>query len=297
MHTPWRPVVALLLNALVWGCSWWPFRQLQALGVHPLWATALIYGFAMLCLLLWQLRAWRAWAPALAHTPGLWALAVAAGLTNVGFNWAVTTGDVVRVVLLFYLMPAWSILVAWWLLSEKPTLAAVLRLALALTGVVIVLKTPDTPWPVPSSLADGLALLGGLCFALTNVLLRKLEATPDTARAFAMFGGGMGMAVLVAGGSGLAVPPLSASWLPWVGLISIAFLGGNLALQFGAARLAAHSTALIMLSEVVFASASALAWGHAQLHARTLWGGGLVLLAAVLAALPQPGQPEQAHNR
>jgi hypothetical protein len=27
------------------------------------------------------------------------------GLTNVGFNWAVTVGDVVRVVLLFYLMP------------------------------------------------------------------------------------------------------------------------------------------------------------------------------------------------
>ena len=29
------------------------------------------------------------------------------------FNWAVTVGDVVRVVLLFYLMPAWSVLLAW----------------------------------------------------------------------------------------------------------------------------------------------------------------------------------------
>jgi hypothetical protein len=30
----------------VWGTSWWPFRWLQAAGLHPLWATALIYTLA-----------------------------------------------------------------------------------------------------------------------------------------------------------------------------------------------------------------------------------------------------------
>ena len=34
---------ALVFNALVWGVSWWPFRQLQGHGLHPLWATALMY--------------------------------------------------------------------------------------------------------------------------------------------------------------------------------------------------------------------------------------------------------------
>jgi hypothetical protein len=37
------PALALILNAFVWGVSWWPFRVLQAHGLHPLWATALIY--------------------------------------------------------------------------------------------------------------------------------------------------------------------------------------------------------------------------------------------------------------
>lgn len=73
-----------------------------------MWATALIYAVALVCLLVWQPQAWRG----LIRYPALWWLALASGLTNVGFNWAVTTGDVVRVVLLFYLMPAWSI---WWL--------------------------------------------------------------------------------------------------------------------------------------------------------------------------------------
>jgi len=49
--------------------------------------------------------------------PGLWLLALASGFNNVAFNWAVTVGDVVRVILLFYLMPAWAVLLAWRILG------------------------------------------------------------------------------------------------------------------------------------------------------------------------------------
>jgi drug/metabolite transporter (DMT)-like permease len=289
---PTLPVLALLLNALVWGVSWWPFRQLEGLGLHPLWATALIYGFSLMCLLAWRPAAWRG----LAAHPALWALMLASGLTNVGFNWAVTVGDVVRVVLLFYLMPAWSILLAWWLLDEKPTRGALLRLALALLGVMLVLKTPDSPWPLPETAADGLALMGGFCFALTNALLRKLQHTPDAARAVAMFAGGTFTATLVAlagvaHGVVPALPPMSVTWWPLALLLSAAFLAGNLALQYGAARLAAHMTALIMLSEVVFASLSAVLLGAAALSGRTVAGGCLIGLAALLAIWPSRPAP------
>ena len=289
---PTLPVLALLLNALVWGVSWWPFRQLESLGLHPLWATALIYGFSLLCLLAWRPGAWRG----LAAHPALWALMLASGLTNVGFNWAVTVGDVVRVVLLFYLMPAWSILLAWWLLDEKPTRGALLRLVLALLGVMLVLKTPDSPWPLPETAADGLALMGGFCFALTNALLRKLQHTPDAARAVAMFAGGTITATVVAlagvaHGVVPALPPMSVTWWPLALLLSAAFLAGNLALQYGAARLAAHMTALIMLSEVVFASLSAVLLGAAALSGRTVAGGCLIGLAALLAIWPTRPAP------
>ena len=189
-------VAGLLFNALVWGICWWPFKQLEQLGLHPLWATALVYGCVTLTigLSLWR----RAQLPRWREHPGLWWLLLASGLTNVGFNWAVTVGDVVRVVLLFYLMPAWSVAVAWLLLGERPGRPALLRLLLALTGLFIVLKRPDMPWPVPESLADGLALLGGLSFAVTNVLLFKLRASPESARMLAMFGGGALMAALTA---------------------------------------------------------------------------------------------------
>ncbi len=102
-------------------------------------------------------------------TPCWRALGLAAGFTNVGFNWAVTQGDVVRVVLLFYLMPLWSVLLGWLLLGERPTGGALARVALALTGVVV-LKTPGTDWPVPSSLPDWLGLAAGFSFAVANIV-------------------------------------------------------------------------------------------------------------------------------
>ena len=285
-----QPLAALglVLNALVWGVSWWPFRELQQQGLHPLWSTVIIYGLALIALLRYKPGAWR---ELLLH-PLLWLLMLAAGLTNVGFNWAVTEGDVVRVVLLFYLMPAWVVPLAWLLLGERPNKASLLRLALALFGVVIVLKTPASPWPVPASLADWLALLGGFSFALTNVLLRRLNQTSDEARMLAMFIGG-GVTALLAALVGLqlglvGLPPAPATgWLLIALLTSLAFLFANLGLQYGAARLAAGTTALVMLTEIVFASVSSVALGAAELTTRTLAGGALILLAALWAARPE----------
>ncbi len=289
MSHPLAPALALVCNALVWGVSWWPLRALEQRGLHPLWATAIVFVFSLICLLCVRPHAWRG----LIQTPLLWALALASGLTNVGFNWAVTQGDVVRAVLLFYLMPVWVVLLAWPMLGERPSRSSLLRLALALTGLVLVLKTPDSPWPVPEGLSDWLAVVGGFSFALTNILLRQLKHTPEDARILAMFVGGVMAATTAAGvGMGLglmsAPPTPNASWVFIAILLSLAFLGGNLALQYGAARLSATTTSLIMLTEVLFATASSVLMGVSVLTAQILGGGLLIVLAALWATLPTP---------
>jgi drug/metabolite transporter (DMT)-like permease len=193
-------------------------------------------------------------------------------------------------------MPAWSLLLAWPLLGERPTPAGLLRLLLALTGVAVVLDPGNGGWPVPQGAADWLALGAGFCFAYTNVLLRKLDQVPPWARVTAMFVGGLVMASAAAAagwGAGLLPPPL----LPATGLLlalmlGLAFLGGNIALQYGAARLPAAATALIMLSEVVFASFSSVALGAGDFSPRIALGAGLILLAALWACLP--ARPRQA---
>lgn len=279
-----KAVLALSLNALFFGLSWLPFRALEALGLHPLWSTAIAYAGVVLLITLAKPQAWR-W---LLGSGALCVLMAASGVTNVAFNWAVTTGDVVRVVLLFYLMPAWALLLAWPILGERPDAAALWRLLLALCGVVLILKSPEQDWPMPESLADWLSLLGGFSFALTNVLLRKLQHTRNVERMLAMFAGGAFMALvtaLVGGPVGLVnAPPLEiGSWLAWSLLLGLGLLLANLGLQYGAARLPARVTAVVLLSEVLFASVSSVWLGAGTLSARIVLGGVLILAASVLA--------------
>ena len=282
------PILALMFNALVWGSSWWPFRQLEARSLHPLWATVFVYLLAVGVIGVLRPRAFGQ----LLRTPALWVLMAASGITNAAFNWGVVIGDVVRVVLLFYLMPLWTVLLARLLLHEPLTRSAALRVVMALAGAAIVLWPASAgagDWPLPRALPDWLGLVGGMSFALNNVMLRREAARPEEGRALAMFAGG----VMVAGtlACTLAVtqhlpwPPGPApGWLLIALVLAALFLLSNLALQFGAARLPANVTSVVMLSEVVFASASAIALGGGQLTMPLLLGGGLIVGAAVLAA-------------
>ena len=278
----WLPALALTLNAFTWGVSWWPFRQLEAAGLHPLWATALIYAVAVVVITLKQPAAWSE----LLRTPALWVLVLASGTTNATFNWAMTIGDVVRVVLLFYLMPLWAVLLARVLLGERFTLLAWVRVVLALAGAAIVLwPEHGDGWPLPRTLADGLALLGGFSFALNNVMLRREAARSAGARGLAMFAGGTGVSAALALAMALALPPVvAAGWLAGTLVLALVFLGGNLALQYGAARLPANATAVIMITEVLFASGSAVLLGAGSLTPALLLGGGLIVVASLLAA-------------
>ncbi|HEX7637260.1 MAG TPA: DMT family transporter [Burkholderiaceae bacterium] len=295
------PVLALIVNAAVWGVSWWPFRRLQALGLHPLWATTVVYLLSALAIGLWRPGAWRQ----VATQPMLWLILLASGTTNAGFNWAVSVGDVVRVVLLFYLMPLWALLLARIVLKERLTRAAIARVALAMGGAALVLSQGDAaagvlPARAPGGfpLPDALALLGGFAFAANNVMLRRAAALPEEGRALAMFLGGAvvagGLAALLSGGgagaaAGVHWPTPSMSWPLPAAALALAFLASNLCLQYGAARLSATVTAVVMPCEVLFAALTAVWWGGATLHASVLAGGALILSATLASVFERRG--------
>jgi len=284
------PVLALLANAFTWGVAWWPFRQLQAMGLHPLWATTVVYVLSALAILGWRPSALGQF---LRH-PALWLIFVGSGVTNATFNWSVSIGDVVRVVLLFYLMPLWSLLLARVLLKERLTPSAIVRVAMALAGAALVLSqggSPERGGGHASALPDALAVLGGFAFALNNVMLKREAAQPEEGRALAMFLGGAMVAGATAiassatGAAGVHWPVATTAWmLPAIGL-ALAFMASNLCLQYGAARLSAAATAVVMPCEVLFAALTSVWWGGATLHAGVLAGGALILAATLASVL------------
>jgi drug/metabolite transporter (DMT)-like permease len=125
--------------------------------------------------------------------------------------------------------------------------------------------------------------------------MRKLKSAPGSSVMLAMFGGGAVLATAAAL-TGMAqqlvpAPALAASGIPIALALSLAFMVSNVALQYGAARLAASTTALVMLTEILFASVSSSLLGAAEFGPRVLIGGGLIIVAAVLAAIAPAENP------
>jgi drug/metabolite transporter (DMT)-like permease len=121
-------------------------------------------------------------------------------------------------------------------------------------------------------------------------MLRREAGRPEEGRALAMFVGGAlvagALAALLTESGAVPAPPAPAApWIALAGALTVAFLAGNLCLQYGAARLAANRTAVVMLTEVLFASLSALALGGGTMTLRAALGGALIVAAALLAAL------------
>ena len=107
-------------------------------------------------------------------------------------------------------------------------------------------------------------------------------------------GGGRGLAMFLGGclvSTTLALllpvppPPAPGPWMAGAVAMGLAFLASNLALQYGVSRLPANATAVIMLTEVLWASGSAMALGAGAMTPQLALGGALILGAAALAAL------------
>jgi drug/metabolite transporter (DMT)-like permease len=111
-----------------------------------------------------------------------------------------------------------------------------------------------------------------------------------------MFGGGAVMctlAALLGMQQGLvgALPNMATDWVVAILGLSLMISVANLALQYGASRLKANTTSLIMLCEVIFASVSSVLLGAGTISLRVALGGGLILLAALLATLSSKPSP------
>lgn len=290
------PALALAFNALLWGLSWLPVHILRDRGVHALWGTFFSYAIATACVLLFSPSAFaQLW-----QRRTLWWLVLFSGLINACFNWAVSIGDVLRVVLLLYLMPLWSMLISWVVLHEKPRAFAFGRACVALLGIFLVLQPENASWreftfPIPSSLADWLALLAGFALACTNITLNRTPDVPVMPKVLAMFLGCMllsGMVAIALRSLGMgnisALPALHWHWLQVVLVIVVQITLSNLALQYGATRLPSNTVALLLTLEVFFAAISSALMGQSTLNARILLGGGLIVVASVLAIFDKP---------
>ena len=105
---PLLPVTLLVLSSFLWGCAWLPLKGLERLGMSGLSMTAVAAGSAGLVLVPVALRQRSAWRGRGAL--GLALIFVLGGYANLAFSTALVYGEVVRVMVLFYLLPVWGVM-------------------------------------------------------------------------------------------------------------------------------------------------------------------------------------------
>ncbi|HSH30396.1 MAG TPA: DMT family transporter [Thiohalobacter sp.] len=277
------PILSLLLAACMWGTVWYPLRLLEGAGLPGLWSVLVAYASAMLLLGLVQLWSHRG---DLRRDPkALVVMAMANGWCNAAFALAVIEGPVVRVLLLFYLSPLWSVILARLILGERLNREAGLVFAMALLGAVIMLWDPALGLPWPQGAGDWLAVSAGFGFALSNVMIRRLHAVSIWARTSASWVGVLVISLLLLSLTGPVVPAVSSGvWLGAVGLGVLGIVIMTLTVQYGVSHLPIHRSAVILLFELVAGAVTSYLLTHELVRPQEWAGGALVVAAAYISA-------------
>lgn len=279
-YTRWLAPLALLVAAATWGLIWYPYRLLQEAGVSGSVASLLTYlaGLPVLMIL-----AFRSRIADREEQRWLLALALAAGWTNLAYVLAVIHGEVMRVMLLFYLAPLWTVVIARIVLKERIGLAGLPVIALSLAGAWVMLSG-DGALPLPANRADWLALSAGMAFALSNVLTRRVRSAPIALRSFWVFTGVALVSTVYATAEGSTphvVLVLEATDWAWVVFVGLMLLLATFSVQYGLAHTSANQAVIILLSELVVAAIAARLLAGEVMDARE-WIGGAMIVAATL---------------
>ncbi|MEO7071693.1 MAG: EamA family transporter [Rhodanobacter sp.] len=270
-------VLALAVTVLIWAYSWVVMKQALAYA-GPLDFAALRYLLGALVLFAAMLLSGRSLRPPpLLPTAliGLFQTAAFQGLEQ----WALLHGGAGHVALLAYTMPFWAVLLAWWLLGDRPSLRHWLGLTLAASGLLCIIE----PWHAMGSvLSTTLAIAGGAMWAAGTVLSKRMfqRHAPEvlSLTAWQMLIGGAVLGVVA-----LLVPQRAMVWnWPFIGALAYSvILASSLAWWLWSIVLQRLSTTVASVSSLGVPIVSVLlAWWilHEQPSAMEMFGIVLVLL-------------------
>jgi drug/metabolite transporter (DMT)-like permease len=280
------PVAGILSGALVWGMIWYPYRTLQEVGVSGPLATMATYLVALLCCTFMLPRAWQELHSYYKTRSGLWAvgLVLSAGWANFGYVLAMLHGEVMRVLLLFYLAPLWTIMFSYWLLGERLNLYGYLVMALSLGGAIVMLWVPQHGLPMPQNLSEWIGLSAGMSFALSNVVSRRAAHLSIEVKSYSVL---LGTALLtlpfMLWQGGISVQLLAMDGQTWLmlGLLGITLCASSYAVQYGVTQMLSNRAMLLFLFELIVAAISSYLLANETMQLRD-WLGALLIISASL---------------
>lgn len=282
------PVISLLTGATVWGLIWYPYRVLAALGMSGWISLTLSY----LAALILGTAFFRKNILSVGFSWMLLWIGLSAGLCNIGYVLAMLDGEVMRVLLLFYLAPLWTVLLARMILGEKLKLQGGLVILCAMSGAVVMLWNPVQGGIFPRNHAEWLGVGSGFMFALSNVLAKKAEAHSIEARAASVSAGVVGAGLVFALFHPLKLwANISPYMLMLLVVMGAAIFAVNVIMQYGLSHTPANRAIVVLLFELVVAAVSSYFLAGEAMTLQEWLGGGMIVAASLLSGkLDHDGQ-------
>ena len=249
-------VYSCLVAATLWGLYWIPLRYLENSGISGQWASLLIYAVAFFFVFprFFKLRA-----DFYASKTLYILLAIFAGWTNLAFVLALLEGEVVRVMILFYLSPVWATLLAFFILNERLKKRNIMALVLAIAGVFLISWHPEIEFTKSFDRADFYAVTSGVAFAISNILVRKIGGLSHSVKMCSAWFG-----VMVLAGCGILLTQDSFPIVTLNNLLLIFVLGFPLMIimtwtaQYAVSNLPIYLSSVLFLFEIIVGAISAV---------------------------------------
>jgi drug/metabolite transporter (DMT)-like permease len=289
--------IGVVLAAGSWGLYWIPQRAFEGAGLTGGWGTLAQSVGCVLLLLPIAVWRWRKGGHMGLDLP-VFGLLMGGGFVCYANSLLLT--DVVRALLLFYLVPVWGTLIEIVCLKRRQGWRRLISLSLSLIGVWIVIGK-DAGLPLPENLGDWLAIVGGAIFAggVARADAMKLDGVFPVLFAFFVYGSIIAIAqALVLGAKIGPVPDAGVLFdvLPWLVLFCLVFFIPTMAMAAWAPQhVGTGLVSILFLAELLFGVISAAIWANEPFGWREAVGSMLILTAAILeVALPTPTKAETA---
>jgi drug/metabolite transporter (DMT)-like permease len=277
------PIFSLLFGALVWGIIWYPYRLMAQAGVSGIYSSLIVFILTLAIALPYffvtkkKIPIW---------SRDFWFLAIIAGYTNISYVLAVIDGEVVRVMLLFYLSPVWTIFLSYFMLNEDTHNRHYIAAIISILGALIMFWHPNHFIDLGLK-SDWLALSSGIGFAMTNVMTRKNQHMTIIQKALAIWIGVITVAIICTIFDKDTMPSFDF-FGPWDAVIAIAIalclFFSTLFVQFGVTQIKAVEASSFFLFEIVVAAISSYFLVGESIEIKEWLGGIMIIIGVILAA-------------